>query len=196
MMEMKSHSPQWLPLVNLFAQGEVGQTFTYDQLNKAVNSLFGPDERALHIDLRDNRSALYSAKVRLEEGYKRTIINVPTVGYRIAEAVEHHTVGLKHQKKAKRSVRRGKHTVDNVDRSQLSALESQRMDELSAQLGRHETMLANHGSRITALESAQSITVAEQRRQAGELARLKAGLRARGLDPKALAGDVPGGVPV
>lgn len=196
MMEMKSHSPQWAPLVALFTEGKIGQTFTYQQLNDAVNSLFGPDERALHIDLRENRSALYSAKVRLEENHKRTIVNVPTVGYRIAEAVEHHGLGLKHQKKAKRSVRRGKRVVQAADRSRLSALESQRMDELAAQLGRHETMLANHGNRITALESAQNTTAIEQRRQANELARLKAGLRARGLDPKALAGEAPSDVPV
>lgn len=170
MFETKGSEAKWKP-IHRFLQGlGVDETVGYERLSEVAGH-----------DVRVDRSALYEAIKQLELHDHRTAENVRNVGYRIIEAKEHHKVGLKHQLKAKRSVRRGVRKLRAADRSRLTAEEKQKIDTLSTKLAKHETMLINHDSRIRTLEKAATKTSVQMSQVQRKQAELEQALRAAGI---------------
>lgn len=178
-----SENPQWRPIYDGLKKAglEFDRLFSWDTL-KAIAGY----------DIRLNRSAFYAAVKQLEEHDKRTLVSVWGKGYRVAPAPEHHKLGLKHQLKAKRAVRRGARKVKAADTSHLTAEQIHANEQLIFRLHRHETQLINHETRISALERETGKTRREldELNKQSELARR---LKALGINvPKSAPDTVEG----
>jgi len=98
----------------------IDETVPYCVLNAAID---GSIER--------NRTCLYVAMRRLGKEKKRTLKNIPNVGYRCVRAEEHEGIARGHHERARRQLRRTRETLESADRNQLSHEEAKRLDNLT-----------------------------------------------------------------
>lgn len=138
MFETKGDLPEWRLVYDHAATLEVGDTITYDDLD----AILGRDFKA-------SRTPIYDAIRHLEQDSSRTLRNVQNVGYRVAQAIEHEELARHHHRKSGRSIRRAASKIASADRTQLTAEERRRFDDMQAQLDQQATMLRRLDTKVT-----------------------------------------------
>jgi len=174
MFEVKGDRPKWAPIYDLLKTKSPGDIVTYDDLSAAAG-----------FDVIADRSAFYAAKKRLLENEKRSMVNVPGEGYRVASAVEHKTEAQRHQKRGKRQFGKAKNEVRNVRQDELTPEQRRSFDEYGNRLAKLEAASINHEGRLQTLEKAQTKTSFQVSKHDRELAQLAAKLKALGYSPEA-----------
>jgi hypothetical protein len=165
MFETNGEHPAWKVFYDAISKLDVNEIITYDELTEIAE-----------FNIRNNRAPFYAAVQRLQTEDKRTMVNVPKIGYRVAQASEHANIGKKYQKKAKRSVFRGLKVVRNTDVTGLSQEERETLDGVTSVLTKHNRMLINHNKRLKTLEEAKTKTDHEIQTLREEQERLNAKL--------------------
>lgn len=105
----KGEMPMWKSIYLAFRDKELGDRFTYNEINNFLG-----------FDIRENRSSLYIANNHLLEDNKKMLKNMRTVGYKIAEPKEQIDHASNRKKRAGRQLKKGILEVDNLDRSRMS----------------------------------------------------------------------------
>jgi hypothetical protein len=105
---------RWQIVYDLLVQAATGTIVTYEDLGKALR--LDPDGERHAIQMAVRRAAREH-----EVKDNRALDAVPNVGYRIVTAPEHLTLARRHQRKAGRSLERGRSKVEHVDLSGLDA---------------------------------------------------------------------------
>lgn len=104
-------------IVELVRGQQPGTVFTYSQLVAALS-----EECDRVFTRQDVQQIVRLAKFRLLREYKRTLANVPNVGYQLAHAKEHLGIANGHTKRGQRQLRKA-----------LTTLENARLDEMTTQ---------------------------------------------------------------
>jgi alkylated DNA nucleotide flippase Atl1 len=100
-----------------------------------------------------DRHAVYRAMKRLEVDNKRTLDNVRRTGYRVVEAHEHASLGLRHMKRSRRQVSKGLARVRSANRGELTDEQRAELDRLELRLAHVEQAQRKQAQRIERLES-------------------------------------------
>jgi len=87
----------------------VGETFTFDQLNAMSN-----------IDVRKYRSVLESVKKAMLKHHGKLLTNLRGIGYRICQPGEFHVAAGNYRKKAGKSLKKGSEILSVADLSAMS----------------------------------------------------------------------------
>jgi uncharacterized coiled-coil protein SlyX len=174
--ETKGDRPKWAPIYDLLKTKNPGDIVTYDELSTAAG-----------FDILTDRSPFYSAKKRLLENDKRSMVNVPGEGYRVALASEHKAEAQRHQKRGKRQFRKAKNQVRYVRQNELTPEERRSFDEYGNRLAKLEAASINHEGRLRSLENAQTKTSFQVSKHDRELTQLAAKLKALGYAPSKAA---------
>lgn len=147
MFETKGAVAQWVPLFDLLSTKEIDDVVSYAEMSAVAG-----------FSVLNNRGPLYDAIRHLESDCKRTAECIPNVGYRVVHPREHSSIGLKHQKKARRSVGRGLRKVGAADLSLMNQDELRTIRDTQAIMDSQHRMLRkrvdNHDVKIEALEAA------------------------------------------
>jgi len=101
---------RWRIIYDLLVKAETDDTVTYEDMGYALGLDPVADRHLIQMAVR-------RAAREHESADNRALDAVPNVGYRIVKAPEHLTLAQRHQKKAGRSLARGKSKVDHVDLS-------------------------------------------------------------------------------
>lgn len=143
MFEPKADKAQWRLIYDLLADLPVGGTVTYDAMSEAIGQ-----------DIRANRGPIYRATKQLEEEHRRTIISVPRIGYRIAQAAEHEDLARSHHKRARKQVAKSYRKLHSADRAALTPEQRHRFDRLEVTVSRQADMIRRLDARVTRHDTA------------------------------------------
>jgi len=113
---------RWRTIYQLLRKVETDQILTYEAMGSELGLDPGKDRHTIQLAMR--RAALEHERVD-----KRAVRAVPRQGYRVVRAPEHMELAERHQRKASRSIGRGRSKVDNVDLNLLDP-ETRRAFEL------------------------------------------------------------------
>lgn len=69
---------------------------------------------------REVQTAVNGARLALERETRKALVAVANVGYRVVHPAEHGELAVKHQRKARRQVRRARSKVEYIDMSELT----------------------------------------------------------------------------
>ena len=101
---------RWRIVYDLLTKAAVNDTITYEEMGEALD-----------LDPADDRHAIQMAVRRAAREHEvrdnRALDAVPNVGYRIVQVPEHLDLARRHQRKAGKSLERGRSKVDHVDLS-------------------------------------------------------------------------------
>ena len=142
MFETKGDLPEWRLIYDHAKTLDVGQTITYEVLDGILGR-----------DFATGRSPIYRAMRELEDENSRTLVNVPNIGYRVAEAIEHEDLAKLHHKKSRRSIRRAASKLHSADRTRLTREQARRFDDMQAQLDQQAHMLRRVDGRVTKVDN-------------------------------------------
>lgn len=137
--------------------------FTFEDLSDVIGR-----------DIRTNRGCLYEAQKTLEKTSQRTLVSVPTVGYKIASPDQHEALAVKHQKRGRRQLTKALSRVTSTNRSALTSQEQQRLTDLETNLRAQQTMLRQTNAKVAKIEH-------KQVEQDGQVAILTAAMKKAGL---------------
>lgn len=104
-------------VIEAAAKLEFDEVLTYEHLQDLLSA-----------DRPTVQAAVHAAIPGLQTGHKKTLEAVRNVGYRVVRPNEHLRIATKHQKKGRRSTRRGKLAVVNTDYSELTEEERAKAD--------------------------------------------------------------------
>lgn len=168
--------PEWRRLLDALKGLTYGKLVTYDELDLILDR-----------DFRGNRTPIYRCTRELEKSFSKTLISVTGEGYRIAQPSEHDQLGHHHVKKGTQQLKRAKSRWDSADRNALEPEVIARLDAQSATVADHAAKISRierEQGRITRLmEQAQADQQAKDAQLVGDIAQIKATLRANGLEP-------------
>jgi hypothetical protein len=116
-LKKEREETKWFPLFTFFEDKPYGYLATYHEI-----------EQVTGIDLLTDRGPLYQAQKNLLLERKRALDCVRSVGYRVAEAVEHIKLAKDRRKRGVRQFRHGVRLIGNPDRSRLTGEEAQAFD--------------------------------------------------------------------
>ena len=102
--------PRWRVVYELLVKVETGGTLSYQEMGSALGLDPDTDRHAIQMAVR-------RAAREHEVTDNRALDAVPNVGYRIVSAPEHIDLASRHQRKAGRSIARGRSKVEHVDLS-------------------------------------------------------------------------------
>jgi hypothetical protein len=167
--QIKGDRAKWVALYEKLAELKPQETITYAELTAVAG-----------FDVLADRSPLYSAFRQLSDKDKRSVINIPGVGYRIATAEEHMARSKHHQLKGKRQTRKAKRHVTNVHQEELTPQQRVSFEGQASRMAKMESALVNHGERIKSLEKAQTKTGMQVDQHSRELSQIQARLKSLG----------------
>lgn len=141
---------------------EPGTVFTYNQL-EALLELDGTDDE----NRRTIQHAARACQYRLLRDYKRTLVSVPTVGYRLALAREHRGLADDKTRRGFRQMRRALDTLENARLDEMTQGERElhlAQCELNSRLyyeqrrvakkqDRHDQLIARLTARLDQIEA-------------------------------------------
>jgi hypothetical protein len=96
-------------VIDIIGSADYDTTVRYDEL-----------ESVLDADRSTVQAAVNAAKPGLERQFRRAVVAVPNIGYRVVRPSEHHDLAVIHQRKSLRSLRRSLSKVNHVDATQLT----------------------------------------------------------------------------
>jgi hypothetical protein len=165
---------RWRTIYDLLRVRKVGEMLTYDEMGAALD--LDPDEDRTTIQLAMRRAAR-----ELETEDKHAVDVVVNEGYRIVEPAEHAQLAHRHQRKANRSLARGKSKVDNVDFNAIEP-EARKVFELmarafGAQIAFNRSMDVRQRNLEKAVEAVTRRTEVQAQRTDEEIAELRGRLR-------------------
>ena len=132
-------------------------------------------EQGCGMDVRQFRSALEAARCRLLRTHKRDILNVWSVGYRVAHPREAEDRARGCIRSSKKKVGKGYQALVNADRSLLTLAEGKQHDHVTQvvagiretlrkhekRLDQHERLISDTRDRVRTLEKTQPLTADE-----------------------------------
>jgi len=160
---------RWRIVYDLLAKAAVNDTITYEEIGDALD-----------LDPEDGRHAIQMAVRRAAREHEvrdnRALDAVPNVGYRVVQVPEHLDLARRHQRKAGKSLERGRSKVDHVDLSGVDD-DTKRAFEVVAQAF---ALQADFNRRLDIrqkkLEQQVAAAHSAQEHTSGELAELRARL--------------------
>lgn len=126
----KGDRAEWRIIYDEARKMSSGDVLTYDKLSELLNR-----------DFRTARTPLQRAMQELENVDKRTLTCVRGAGYRIAAATEHEQLARKHSTRSRRQLDKAAAKARSADRSELSADQVRRLDDLELQFSQHAEIL-------------------------------------------------------
>lgn len=117
---------RWRLAYDVLREAETDSVVTYDELGEALGLHPKRQRHAIQMAMR-------RAAQELETHDKRAVDAVPNKGYRIMPATANLMLARRHQRKAGKSLARGKSKAVNVDMSQIEDPTTRRALELTAQ---------------------------------------------------------------
>lgn len=105
---------RWRVIYDLLRKLEVGETLTYEKMGDALDLHPKHDRQTISLAMR-------RASRELEQADNHTTDCIPTVGYRVVEPAEQLGLAHRHQRKANRSLVRGRSKAIYVDLNGLDA---------------------------------------------------------------------------
>ncbi len=168
--QTKGDRPEWQIVYDHLRTLNVGDTVTYATLDRLLGRDFTPD-----------RSPIYRATKQLEADDRRTLANVPNVGYRVVTAVEHEDLARHHHKKSRRQMKRALRRIQSADRSQLDADQIRRFDAVELTLSRHADAIRRLDARVAKTEQAIQAAAGDQAATAAQVEKLTAALQRHGI---------------
>jgi uncharacterized coiled-coil protein SlyX len=141
MFETSGPVPEWRVIYDHAATVPIDGVITYERLDTLLGRGF-----------RSDRSPVYRAQKEMLEANRRTLVNVPRVGYRVARANEHAGLAGGQRRKARRAMTKAVRIVDGTDRSRLTSDETRRLDALEHNLKRQALMLRKTDARVAVVE--------------------------------------------
>lgn len=142
MFEIKGREAQWKTIYREVRKLPVGTIVTLEELIAMVPAA----------QLTSVRPAFYRALKEMEYADSRTFVTVRGVGYRVAEAKEHHDLAKRQQLFAKRRIDVGLRKAAAADRTALTPDERQRLDALEHHLRRQQSFMRQLANRTTKVE--------------------------------------------
>ena len=132
-------------------------TYSYHELSAVVEQ-----------DITKNRSPVYQAIPLLEKQHKRTLVVVPTVGYRVAAANESPGLARRRVTRSQGQIRKGLHTARHTDESRLTQEErhelhrcQQGLEALRQEMARVKRRMGVVEGRLDELEAMPTLTAEE-----------------------------------
>jgi hypothetical protein len=116
---------RWCVVYDLLVRAAIDETVTYEDLGSALDLDPAGDRHAIQMAVR-------RAAREHEVKDNRALDAVPNVGYRIVRVPEHLDLARRHQRKAGKSLERGRSKVDHVDLSGVDG-DTRRAFEVVAQ---------------------------------------------------------------
>jgi len=149
-------------IVELVAHCSPGTVFTYEQLGESLAD--GVDRE---FDRHDVQQVVRLAKFQLLREHKRTLANVPNVGYQIAYAKEHRGIADDHTRRGQRQLKRALVTLENARLDEMTAQERElhlaqcevnnrlyhEQRRILSKTARHDQLIARLVSRVEQLEA-------------------------------------------
>lgn len=166
----KGDRAEWEPVYDELRAADVGEVVTYERLTDVLGRDFLAD-----------RGPIYRATTALEESNKRTVVNVPKVGYRIATAEEHEPLARGHHKRSRRQLRSAIRKIASADRTQLDPAARQRFDALELNMGRQADMLRRLSERVDRVEKVTARYEVSTGEMSDRLEKLEEMLRKHGI---------------
>lgn len=96
-------------LLDHVKDGAAGHVYTYNELRQALSN-----DTAKVYSVQDVQQIVRMAGTRMSNEQARVLTNVPTVGYKLAQAAEHTMIAGKHARKSSVQLRRGVQILSNV----------------------------------------------------------------------------------
>lgn len=140
----KGDEPEWQMIYDHLITLDVGDKVTYGTLSALLERPFG-----------DNRAPYYAAVRRLQQSRKKTLKNIPGVGYIVVEPKEHLDLAHNHVRRSHRQLRMAGERLE-VDRSQLDPTTRQKFEALSLHLKRTRTVVMGLNRRTVDNEEAMA----------------------------------------
>lgn len=168
--QTKGDRPEWQIVYDHLRTLNVGDTVTYATLDRLLDRDFIPD-----------RSPIYRAMKQLEENDKRTLDNVPNVGYRVVAPNEHEFLARRHHQRSKRQMKKALRKAKSADRNKMTADERTRIDAIELNVSRQADQIRYLSIRQTKTERALRVTTADQAATAAQVEKLTAALQRHGI---------------
>jgi len=112
-----------------------------------------PDESlVLFEDMPFDKEIMYAIREqlakRLEREQQRTLLSVRGEGWRLVRGIAQVALADRRRRLAGRQVRRARHLIETTDRSEMSAFERERTDDLTIRLARFDSQAWRSGRAI------------------------------------------------
>lgn len=180
--EPKGIEAEWRLLYLKLREAEIDTVFTYTQLSDLLGRPFLND-----------RGPIYRARQELEANDKRSLVNVPRTGYRIARPEEHESLARKHHKSSRAQLGKAISRATSADREGLDHEARRRIDLIQSHLTEQAGYLKRLERKTDRLENGMERLRQQARAQGRQLkgdvagiddrvARLEEALRARGFE--------------
>ena len=173
--EPKGAIAEWQIIYDYIQAQPVNSVTSYDDLTERIERDFMTD-----------RSPFYAALRRLEEQDHRTMINVPRVGYRVADVTEQPREARRQVTKSRRALVRGKRKT-LFDRATTDADTAKKLDALAERIDGLELA---HRRQVARVDRLQAVVATVEGRvdevgtaTSARLARLEAALERAGIAP-------------
>lgn len=114
---------EWELLYNLFADRQVGDVVTYDEIDAALGR-----------DFRAYRSPIYKTRIRLLKQKSLGIVSLSNIGYRVVQAKEHEGQARKHHRRSKKQMDQAVTWIQHTDRTGMTLDERNRLERIEHQL--------------------------------------------------------------
>ena len=142
-----------------------GTTFTYEALAAVLSE--GTDREFSRSDV---QQVVRLAKMRLLRDHKRTLANVPRVGYQLAHARDHRGLAGAHTKRGQRQFKRALVTLENARLDEMTAAERElhlaqcginqalylEQQRILSKQARHDQLIARLAARVEQLEAGRA----------------------------------------
>lgn len=165
---------RWRVIYGLLRELDVGDMLSYDDMAHALD--LDPVKDRTTIQLAMRRAAR-----ELETADKHAVDVVVNEGYRIVEPVEHADLARRHQKKANKSLVRGRSKVDNVDFNGMEPNARKAIELMAAafaaQIDFNRRMDVRQANLEKAVEAVTKQSAENKQRTDEEIAELRARLR-------------------
>lgn len=125
--EAKGDVAEWKMVFDAIEHLDHGDEITYERLSHILGR-----------DILENRQPIYDADKHLQRIHGKALVNVKNVGYRIAVPDEAVDIVAARMKRAKRQIRRGRHTSKHAKRQLMSPEALRRLDDLEMRMSRIE----------------------------------------------------------
>jgi len=157
---------RWKIVYDMVKGLDIGDQISYRQLGRAMNLTREEDRVTV-------QGAVRQALPHLEVDEKKTLVNVPNVGYRVAEPAEHVVLARKHQGRALRQLTRGHSRAVNVDLSEVDSNTRRALEMIAQGFALQMDFNRRFDVRQRNMERALSTVAKNQDRTAEEIEALK-----------------------
>lgn len=165
---------EWRMIYDHISTLDIGDIVTFEDLSGILGR-----------DILTNRSPIYRAQSEFLKANSRLIVSVPTIGYRIAEPVEHAGQARSRHRRGRRQLVKGRAVAVHADRSFLSAEEIKRIDNIEQALSSQVDITRRLEVRVTSVEKAVEAATSKAELTAEEtqsrVERLEAALQRHGI---------------